>query len=114
MLENEKEQLSIPLLEIIQAAQQGSVVHREGLQDLQRVHLAGVHFQQIQSAPGAPGPWLQHNILLATDFEQFCLCLSNLISSTPSFLLCNFHFQLAMFDRTAFAKAEYLKWWLWL
>ena len=39
MLKNEKEQLSIPLLEIIQAAQQGAVVHREGLQNLQRLHL---------------------------------------------------------------------------
>ena len=114
MLKNEKEQLSIPLLEIIQAAQQGSVVHREGPQDLQRVHLAGVHFQQIRGAPGAPGLGYNIYILLATDFEQFCLCLSNLINSAPSFLLCNFHFQLAMFDRAAFAKAEYLKWWLWL
>ena len=60
MLKNEKEQLSIPLLEIIQAAQQGAVVHREGLQDLQRLHLAAIHFQQIQSAPGAPG--LGYNI----------------------------------------------------
>ena len=64
MLKNEKEQLSIPLLEIIQAAQQGSVVHREGLQDLQRLHLAGVHFQQIQSAPGAPG--LGYNITVCS------------------------------------------------
>ena len=64
MLKNEKEQLSIPLLEIIQAAQQGAVVHREGLQDLQRLHLAGVHFQQIRSAPGAPG--LGYNITVCS------------------------------------------------
>ena len=43
-----------------------------------------IHFQQIRSAPGAPG--LQHYSLLATDFEQFCLCLSNLICSAP--ILC--------------------------
>ena len=62
MLKNEKEQLSIPLLEIIQAAQQGSVVHREGLQDLQRLHLAVVHFQQIRAATATGAPGLGYNI----------------------------------------------------
>ena len=35
---------------------------------------------------GRTWTWLQHNILLATGFEQFCLCLSNLICSAP--ILC--------------------------
>ena len=111
MLKNEKEQLSIPLLEIIQAAQQGSVVHREGLQDLQRVHLRftfnkyKVHRAHLDLVTTLQFARHRFSTILLTPLTSHMQCTK---------ALCNFHLQLAMFDRAAFAKAEYLKWWLWL
>ena len=106
MLKNEKEQLSIPLLEIIQAAQQGSVVHREGLQDLQQVHLRFT-FNKYKMHRA-------HLDLVTT--LQFARHRFSTILLTPltSHMQCTKALQLAMFDRAAFAKAEYLKWRLWL
>ena len=111
MLKNEKEQLSIPLLEIIQAAQQGSVVHREGLQDLQQVHLRftfnkyKVHRAHLDLVTTLQFARHRFSTILLTPLTSHMQCTK---------ALCNFHLQLAMFDRAAFAKAEYLKWRLWL